>query len=45
MLLADAFCHVVSYGHFNMADDVAIVADGMATFLLLSLWQMELPHY
>ena len=28
-----------------MAYDVAIVADGMATFLLLSLWQMEKPHF
>ena len=27
-----------------MADDFAIVADGIATFLVL-LWQMEKPHY
>ena len=44
MLLSDVFCHVVDYGHYNMADDVAIVAGGIATFLMLSLWQMEKPH-
>ena len=32
MLLADVFCHVVNHGHCNMADDVAIVADGIAKF-------------
>ena len=34
MLLADVFCDVADYGHCNMADDTAIVADGIATFFL-----------
>ena len=30
---------------YNMADDFAIVVDGIATLLVLLLWQMEMPHY
>ena len=43
-VIGRSFYHVVSYGHLNMADDVAILADGMATFFLLSLWQVGKSH-
>ena len=34
-VIGRCFCHVVIYGHLNMADDVVIAADGMATFFVV----------